>query len=267
MHYVRAFNQEHKAYYISVVYGRCDVYKYPITLILFDPYADAFILQNESWKDEEGIWHPYCNTVVFTDEDYEDITGAKLLPFKRYARGYTMELDDFTFFQGWPAVLNNHSFLLRILTEGVVPRTETDLPMRPLEGTDGWTYLHTAEEAHAYMKQVYGFHDAYMEEIRYDGASMSMIINAEEWAGMWVELCFEGTVNANIRHGYDDGNPWKPAGACYNVSTLQIGNCSVFFALDEEIADGLTGEVPEGTMWVRSIAVKWRRIPSRDGDE
>ncbi len=268
MQFVRAFNQAHNAYFFSAVYGRCDIYKRPIALILFDPYADAFILRDESRKDEGGYWHANCTTVVFTDEDYAHITGAKLLPFKHYARGYTTELDDFTFFQGWPSVLDNHSFLLRILTEGVVPRTETDLPVRPLEGTDGWTYLHTAEEARAFMKQVYGFHDACMEELRYDGASMSVIINAEEWSGMWVELCFEGQVNANIRHWYDD-DQWRPAGACYNVSTLQVGNCAVFFALDEEIADGLFETPPNDMTWVKALAVKWRPIPAppEDNDE
>ncbi len=44
MHYVRAFNQKQHAYYISAVYGRCDAYRRPIPLILFDPYEDAFIL-------------------------------------------------------------------------------------------------------------------------------------------------------------------------------------------------------------------------------
>ncbi len=97
MHYIRAFNKKHNAYYISAVYGRCDIYRHPVQLILYDPYEDAFILQEESWKNEEGYWRPYCNTVVFTDEDYEHLTGARLLPFKHYARGYTMELDDFTF--------------------------------------------------------------------------------------------------------------------------------------------------------------------------
>ncbi len=263
MNYIRVFNKEHGAYFISAVYGRCDMDDRSVALILFDPFENAFILHDERRKDAQGYWRLCYDTVISSDEDFEHITGAALLPFKRYARGYTLKFDEMSFFQGWRAILDDHPFLLRVLTEGRVPRAETDLPVRSLEGRDGWCYLHTTEEANAFMKQVYHFHDACLEELRYDGASLSMLINAEEWANMWVELCFEGCVDANIRHAVDESNVYI---LCH-ISTLQIGCCATFFALDEDITDGLSEPVGEDVTWIRSIAVKWRKVEPPPEDE
>ncbi len=68
----------------------------------------------------------------------------------------------------------------------------------------------------------------------------------------------------NIRHG---SQTWGPAGVCYNISTLQVGSCAVFFALDEEIADGLSETPPNNMTWVKALALKWRPIPAPAEDD
>lgn len=262
MQYIRIYNKERGAYYISAVYGRCDVFGYPARLILFDPFVQTFILLPEAEKHAEGYLNLIYDQVLFSQEDFVHIKGAQLLAFKRYAREQGFDADGMSFFQGSPEVLRHKDFLLRVLRDGRVPLGEADIPVQPLTGTDGWTYLHTPEDAAAFMRRVYGFHDCTLEEMRYDGASLSLTIDAREWADMWVELCFEGNVDMNLRHSY------APNTSLWGISAMDIGNCHVFFSLDSEITEKEAAEPDSGVTWVTSIAVKWRKIepPDRENE-
>ncbi len=262
MKFIRAFNESQQQFFISAVYGRCDVDK-STRIILFDPFEEAFVCRNEYETDEQGYARYLYDTVKFEQRDYGHFEGAHLLRFKRFAREQGFDADRMSFFQGWPAVLKNKEFLLRIFQDGRVPLNETDMEVRSLEGTDGWTYLSTEAEAVDFLHRVYGFHDGYMEQICYDGASLSLLIDAHQWAGMWVELCFEGCVSANLRPSQEG----HPGGALWGCSALDIGNCHVFFALDSAVTEKEDHNHEDNVTWITSIAVKWRETePKGDKD-
>lgn len=196
--FARVFDKKNRRYYRSIIY--CAVNSgYYRQYVVVNPHTGCFELVDYLDK----TWEPTPLVEIIQDDhpDWVSYENALLLKYKAWCIKHFKPMT-LKFLWGYRDVCENYAFLNAMLERGSVPLGEFEIRLRELPDTDQWTYIHTQEDADAFMQVFAHFHDATLERLTYEeGSSTSKVTAVFDnrcWFGI-AELCFEGVLSVNIR--------------------------------------------------------------------
>lgn len=144
-------------------------------------------------------------------------------------------------------------FMLRILSDRIVPKSDCSIQIREPNDTEQWTYIKTQSDADVFLKAFAGFHDSTLDKIQYveDYSERNLTITFDNsgWYGV-AELCFEGLIAMNLRPAQENYSR-----EIFSACLLVEDEC-IFWAdvdLDKEDLNY------EGS-FVKALNLKWRKI-------
>lgn len=246
--YARIYDPLENRYYRSVVYACLNIGYYE-QYIVIDPVRNAFVLADYLDKETNK---PLVEIIQEDASGWISRKKVDLLKFKRYCalRLKPLHLTDF---QGYADIAEDYPFLAAILEHGSVPIAACSIEQHKLADEDFWTYIHTQEDANAFMKLFMGFHDSTLDKLVYEETQHTSRVTAtfdnRGWFGV-VELCFEGVRSVHI----------QPPGENYSrelfEGTLIVSEEGVFWA-DSYMESADPG--CEGSH-IQALNLKWREV-------
>lgn len=247
--FVRVFDKGSGAYYKSMVYGTVGTGWF-LRYIVLNPRSRCFELVE--YLDKQVTPARPLVEMIQPDSDefvFSDDVQLPLLKHGSAANGFA----DVQPIKGYPEVLENKSFLAKILAKGTVPAAEYDISERKPGDMDGWNYILTQRDADAFMEQFAGFHDSTLEKVTYreseECAAVNAVFDNRCWFGV-AELCFEGVQLLKI----------LPAPENYSreifEASLIVADESVFWA---DSAMESPDCAYEGSI-IKALSLKWRKI-------
>ena len=144
-------------------------------------------------------------------------------------------------------------FMLRILQDRIVPKSDCFIQIREPNDTNQWTYIKTQSDADAFSNVVAGFHDSTLDKMQYvedySESSLTVTFDNSGWYGV-VELCFEGQISMNLRPAKKNYSR-EISSAC-----LFVEDECIYWADDDLYKENLnyTGS------FIKALNLKWRKI-------
>lgn len=247
--FVRVFDKKNQRYYKSMVYCAVDSGWYR-RYVVVDPHTGCFELVD--YLDKTGEPTPLVEIIQADSAEWVRYENALLLKYKAWCRRHFKPML-LTFLWGYKDICENYGFLTALLEQGSVPLGQFDVQLRELPDQDEWTYIHTQEDADAFMEAFAAFHDSRLEKLVYEEGSgtpkVTAVFDNRCWFGI-AELCFEGVLAVNIRPPRENFFPeiWE--------GTLRVDKETVFWA-DQPAG----GENPfDGASFISALSLKWRKI-------
>lgn len=251
--FARVFDKKTGFFYKSIIYGKLLIGYYERNIV-YNPREDAFELVDYLDKEnkDQRVLVPLIE-VINSDRNewitYDKIYVLKLNRFLK-SNGISAFIKQYS---GYDEVYQDFDFMLRILRDRIVPKSDCSIQIREPNDTNQWTYIKTQSDANAFFAVFAGFHDSTLDKIQYvedyNERSLTVTFDNSGWYGV-VELCFEGLISMNLRPGQEHYGR-EIFSAC-----LFVENECIYWADDALDKENLnyTGS------FIKALNLKWRRI-------
>ena len=248
--FVRVKDKKHNNYYKSMVYCLINTGYYE-KAILFNPFTRCFELIDCLDKESKDLC-PLYECINNNRDNWISHKNAYLLKIKKFFKCKEFEAS-IQLLQGYPEVINDYAFILKMLKYQEVALSETTQEIRNNEDEQEWNYIRNQDDADEFMKLFVGFHDATLDKMSYEEnystRQLNVIFDNSGWYGV-VELCFEGLLRMNLRAFSENYSR-----EIYNA-TLKVSDETVYWADGETISDNYQFN---GT-WIKALNLKWKKI-------
>lgn len=251
--FARAFDKKTGFFYKSIIYGKLDIGYYERNIV-YNPREDAFELVDYLDKEnkDQRVLVPLIE-VINSDRNewvtYDKINVLKLNRFLK-SNGISAFIKQYS---GYDEVYQDFDFMLRILRDRIVSKSDCSIQIREPNDTNQWTYIKTQSDADAFSEVFAGFHDSTLDKIQYvedySERSLTVTFDNSGWYGV-VELCFEGLISMNLRPAQENYSR-EIFSAC-----LFVEDECIYWADDALDKENLnyTGS------FIKALNLKWRRI-------
>lgn len=249
----RVFDKKNGFFYKSIIYGKFDIGYYE-RYIVYNPKENAFELMDYLYKErnDQRVLVPLIEAINSDRNEWVTYDKVYVLKLNRFFKnnGFNAYINQYC---GYDEVYQDFDFMLKILRDGIVPKSDCSIQIREPNDTDRWTYIKTQNDADAFFKAFAGFHDSTLDKIQYfedhNERSLTVTFDNSGWYGV-VELCFEGLISMNLRPAQENHSR-EIFSAC-----LFVENECIFWAddtLDKEDLDYIGS-------YIKALNLKWRKI-------
>ncbi len=248
--YVCVYDGKNQRHYRSMVYGLMNTGYYERAIVM-NPLEENFVLVSYLEKDG-GKLTPMYQHINCCRADWIACERDLLLRLRKYCQDRE---EDFPVVSltGYPEVLSDEPFLLRLLKDGYVPVSEASIAVRENEDADQWNYIRTQKDADELMAEFMGFHDSTLDQLIYEEeygkTQLTVRFDNSGWFGI-IELCFEGLIALNLRP------PLENESRELFSASFFVEEDHVFWADDEIQKEDINHP---GT-FVKALSGKWRRV-------
>lgn len=264
---VRVFDQARKCYFKSEVYAIINSGYYERQLVLVPGQAGGYFKFFDYLDKSKPMLPVLINMILPQRPDSWIFKRANsvdeaLIPYQSRLPQNVRFFE----FCGFQWLWENVDTLTRLLNGESIPVQDSSLNGKLYSDIlqTGWSFVETQKDADALMKEVHGFHDSVIKELRYisgafvandksmmpveDIKSVRMEIQSQQCPSF--EMEFQGVTALNLRPAADNftGNMLD--------ASIMIQDESIFFSNSFMEHIDLTYE---GT-WITSYSLKWRYI-------
>lgn len=251
--FARVFDKKTNFFYKSIIYGKIDIGYYERNIV-YNPREDAFELVDYLDKEskDQSVLLPLIQVINSDRNEWVTYDKVNVLKLNRYfkSNGINAFIKQYC---GYDEVYQDYDFMLKILRDRIVPKSDCSIQVRKPCDTDQWTYIKTQSDADAFLTVFAGFHDSTLDKIQYveDYSERSFTVTFDNfgWYGV-VELCFEGLISMNLRPAQESCSR-EIFSAC-----LFVKDECIFWADDALDKEDLnyTGS------FIKALNLKWRKI-------
>lgn len=251
--FARVFDKKNRIFYKSIVYGKLGIGGYERNIV-YNPKEEAFELVDYLDKESKGQYALVPLIEIINSDRNEWVTYDEVhaLELSRFFKSNGINAFEKQY-RGYDEVYHDFDFMLRIVRDRIVPKSDCSIQIREPNDTDQWTYIKTQSDADAFFKAFAGFHDSTLDKIQYveDYSERSLTITFDNsgWYGI-AELCFEGLISMNLRPAQENYSR-EIFSAC-----LFVEDECIFWAdvdLDKE-------DLNYAGSFVKALNLKWRKI-------
>jgi hypothetical protein len=251
--FARVFDKKTGLFYKSIIYGKLDIGYYERNIV-YNPREHAFELVDYLDKEskDQGVLPPLIEVINSDRNEWVTYDKVNVLKLNRFfkSNGINAFINQYS---GYDDVYQDFDFMLRILRDRIVPRSDCSIQAREPSDIDKWTYIKTQSDADAFFDVFAGFHDSTLDKLQYvedySERSLTVIFDNSGWYGT-VELCFEGLISMNLRPALENYSR-EIFSAC-----LFVEDECIFWADDALDKEDLnyTGS------FIKALNLKWRKI-------
>lgn len=251
--FARMFDKKTGLFYKSIIYGKLDIGYYERNIV-YNPKEDAFELVDYLDKEskDQGVLPPLIEVINSDRNEWVTYDKVNVLKLNRFLKsnGINAFIKQYS---GYNDVYQDFDFMLRILRDRIVPRSDCSIQTRAPSDIDKWTYIKTQSDAGAFFDVFAGFHDSTLDKLQYvedySKRSLTVTFDNSGWYGI-VELCFEGLISMNLRPALENCSR-EIFSAC-----LFVEDECIFWADDALDKEDLNYT---GT-FIKALNLKWRKI-------
>lgn len=251
--FARVFDKKTGFFYKSIIYGKLDIGYYERNIV-YNPREDAFELVDYLDKEtkDQSVLLPLIE-IINSDRNewvtYDKVNVLKLNGFFK-SNGINAFIKQYS---GYDEVYQDFDFMLRILRDRIVPKSDCSIQVRKPSDADQWTYINTQSDADAFFNVFAEFHDSTLDKLQYfedySERNLTVTFDNSGWYGI-VELCFEGLVSMNLRPALENYSR-EIFSAC-----LFVEDECIFWA-DEDLGKE---DLNHTGSFIKALNLKWRKI-------
>lgn len=158
--FARVFDKKAGFFYKSIIYGKLDIGYYERNIV-YNPREDAFELVDYLDKEskDKSVLLPLIEVINSDRNEWVTYDKVNVLKLNRFfkSNGLNGLINQYC---GYDEVYQDFDFMLRILRDRIVPRSDCSIQIRKPNDTNQWTYINTQSDADAFSEAFAGFHDS-----------------------------------------------------------------------------------------------------------